>query len=138
MAAKAVKLASLRADTKKETEGDLIMLSGFDDLYAGILVRVRSSNYAPFRVARDAEQRRLVKRYGSGAVPDSEIAEINGRLAVTHLLLDWEGLDVPFDRQTALSTLTDDGYRDLRNAIFWAASQVGKATAEYVEEAAGN
>lgn len=129
-----VKLASLKADRDKEREGDWIV----SDIDPGIRFFVRSTNFAPFKIERDHRQMKLARKYGDDPIPDEVIAELTGSLAVKHLLLDWEGFDEPFSSALALEVLTDEAYRRVRTSVFIAATRVGQAEVQYVEETAKN
>src|SRR5690242_11845619 len=87
-----VKLASLKADRQKEREGDWMPAVDIDP---SVKWFVRSTNYAPFKIARAAQFAKLDRKYGD-KIPDEVMAEISGTLAVEHLLLGWEGLDVEY------------------------------------------
>lgn len=130
-----VKLSSLKADLKKEQEGDWIPAV---DLDPAIRWHVRSTNYPPFKIARDAAIEKMVRKYPDERVPDEVNAEINGTLAVEHLLLGWDGLDEEYTPEFADQVLTDEAYRAVRNSVFLAASKVGKFEVKFVEEAAKN
>lgn len=130
----ALKLKSLRADTSKELDGDWIDVPDLP----GVALKVRSIYYEPYTIARDAATRRLAKKYGDKPIPETERTEINARLYVDHLLLDWKGFDVDFSTDVALEALSDIGHRDLRSHVVWACVQVGKSDVEFVELGAKN
>lgn len=129
-----IKLGSLKADLKRESDGDWVKVPDLP----GVELKVRSTNYAPYQVALQAMIRRFRKRYGTDPVPPEEDGAETGKLYATHLLVDWRGFDVPYDAGTAMSALSDPAYRELRSHVGWAASQVGRIEAEFVEEAVGN
>ncbi|PDT77180.1 hypothetical protein [Bradyrhizobium sp. C9] len=131
-----LKLSSMRADSQKEREGDWIPAIDIDPSGA-IRWFVRSTNYAPFKIARDAISAKLARKHGDN-VPDDVLAEAHGSLAVEHLLLGWEGLvdddeqDIPFSPAKATEILTDPEYRYVRGSIYGAAMRVGREEAEFV------
>lgn len=137
-----LKLSSMKVDSQKEREGDWVPAFDIDDS-GSIKWFVRSTNYAPFKTARDAVQIRLAKKYGRN-VPDEVLAEEYGKLAVVHLLLGWEGLvddddvDLPFTPEKARDVLTDPEYRNVRGSIYVAAMGVGVSEAEFIEAGAKN
>lgn len=130
---KLVKLSSLKADREKEREGDWQA----SDI-PGVSFFVRSTNYAPYRIERDARFAKLARKFGADAIPDDDRATVLGELAVKHLLLDWKGLDEPFSTQLATEVLTDEAYRDFRGSVYLAAVKVGQAEVEFVEAGAKN
>ena len=129
---KLVRLSSLKADLEKERNGDW-QPSDID----GVSFLVRSTNYAPYRIARDAAFQKLTRKHGNN-IPDEPKTRTLGELAVKHLLLDWSGLDEPFSPELAETILTDEGFRGLRDSIYFAAMKVGQAEVEFVEDGAKN
>lgn len=138
---KKLKLSSMRVDLEKEREGNW---EPAFDIDPDIRWFVRSTNYGPFKTARDAVQIRLTRKHGS-SVPDDVLAEEYGKLAVQYLLLDWEGLveddettEIEFSPEKAREILTDPAYRIVRGSIYMAASRVGVGEAEFVGAGAKN
>ncbi|MGY3482222.1 hypothetical protein ACVW1C_000105 [Bradyrhizobium sp. USDA 4011] len=132
---KVVVLESLAADRQKEHEGDWIKAK---DLDPNIRWFVRSTNFPEFKTARDAEVRELSAKYDGDPIPEDVNAEVMGRLAVEHLLMGWDGLDVPFSQETAQKILTDEDFRKVRWSVYLAASQVGVREVRYTTVAAKN
>lgn len=132
---KVVRLESLKADLQKEREGDWIKAV---DINPGLRWFVRSTNYPAFRIARDAEMKKLGEKYGGDQIPDDVNAEVMGKLAVEHLLLGWDGMDVEYTPETAAEILTDESYRKVRYSIYLAASRVGTSEVQFVEDTAKN
>lgn len=130
-----VKLESLKANLQKERDGDWVpdKLIGPD-----VAFLVRSTNYAPFRIARDAVNAKLQRKYKDEPVPDEVSAKAYGELAVEHLLLDWRGIDVEFTPEVASEVLTDEAYRSFRSAVYFAATKSGQGEIEFVEETIKN
>ncbi|SEB99301.1 hypothetical protein [Bradyrhizobium erythrophlei] len=138
---KKLKLSSMKVDLDKEREGSWEPALDIDP---DISWFVRSTNYGPFKTARDAVQIRLSRKHGNN-VPDDVLAEEYGKLAVQHLLLGWEGLaeddeitDIPYSPEKARDILTDPAYRLIRGSIYMAASRVGIGEAEFVGAGAKN
>lgn len=137
---KAVRLSSLKADIQKEREGDWIAAIDIDPSIEWL---VRSTNYPPFRIARDARVAKLVRTHGD-KIPDEVSAEVFGKLAVEHLLLGWKGLvdddekEILFTAEMAADVLTDDAYRRVRGSVYAAASRVGTTEVDVVEQTAKN
>ncbi len=130
---KLVKLSSLKADREKEREGDWQP----SDI-PNVSFFVRSTNYAPYKIERDAKFAKLARKHGADSIPDEARATVLGELAVKHLLLDWKGLDEPFSKEIATEVLTDESYRDFRGSVYLSAMQVGRSEIEFVEGAAKN
>lgn len=130
----AVKLGSIKADLKRETEGEWVDIPDLP----GVRLRVRSFNYGPFRAARNAVLQRLAKRYAKSPVPDDVMARELGALYADQLLLGWDGFDVPYTPEAARETLTDPAFRSLLNHIDYASERVGQTEIEFVEQATGN
>lgn len=112
----------------------------------GLRLRVRSSNYKPFRVATAGLARRSGKTLNTdeGLVGFSVSA---GKPLAEHLLLDWDGVTsngkaVKYDPDTAMAILTaDDDFgigAEYRRAVEWAGNKVAENLSKRTEEAAGN
>jgi hypothetical protein len=138
---KKVKLSSLKADRQKEHDGDWIPAVDIDP---AIKWHVRSTNYAPFKTARDAKIEKLTRQADGEPLSDDAMAKMNGELAVEHLLLDWEGLvddddkDIPYSADMATEVLTDEAYRAVRNSVYFAATKVGRSEIKFVGDAVKN
>lgn len=138
-----IKLNSLKADTKRESEGEWIkarpmIVKGEMTDFPDVEFRVRSTDYPPFVSARNAAMIQLQKKYGVEDVPQDEAAKVDGKLAVKHLLLEWKGFDVPYSEEVAIEALTDEEHRTLRDLVYRAAARVGASQIEFVEAAAKN
>lgn len=116
----------------------------------GLRLKVRSSQYRPWKLARDAFNRQNGKRDDEGAV-FRELCVI----AATHLLIDWDvskasgvgaltdkGEPVPYSAELAETVmgLDDDyGVGDVfRGALFIAAGKVAEKIAANTKAASGN
>lgn len=136
----AVKLGSLRADLKRETDGDWVDIPDLP----GLRLKVRGFNYGPYLAAKSIVDQRNQRRYFSKnlTLPTQEFFAGNAKLYLDHILLDWGGLadddgnPVPFAE--AEEILTDPAYRVLHEHIRYAAALIGEIDAEFVETAAKN
>lgn len=109
-------------------------------------LRVRSTNYKPFRVATAGMARRSGKRLNTDdGLVDFSVA--SGKPMAEHILTDWDGMTtggkpVKFDPKLALSILTaDDDHgigADFRRAVEWAGDKVAENLASATKEAEGN
>ncbi|WPZ05666.1 hypothetical protein [Pelagerythrobacter marinus] len=112
----------------------------------GIRLKVRSTNYKPFRTATAGLARRSGKKLNTDeGVADFTVA--TGKPLAEHILTDWDGVTengkpLKFDRKKALAILTaDDDYgigNKFRRGVEWAGDQVADRIAERAKEAAGN
>jgi hypothetical protein len=131
-----LKLSSMRADSQKERDGDWVPALDLDQS-GNVKWFVRSTNYAPFKIARDAIGAKLARKHGDN-VPEDVLAEAYGKLAVEHLLLGWDGFvdddeqDIPFSPERALEILTDPEYRHVRGSLYIAAQRVGREEVEFI------
>jgi hypothetical protein len=142
---KLVKLNSLKTNLTAEREGDWIKAP---ELGEGVRFRVRSTNYPAYTVARDQASQRLAMKFPNSQldvlhddyapVPASVIAEANGEIVAEHLLLGWEGFDIPYTPGDALEVLCDEAHRAVRMSVTLAATKVGRQEVEFVEGAAKN
>jgi hypothetical protein len=71
---KLVKLSSLQADVALERDGDWIPAN---DLGPGVALNVRSTEYPPFKTARDLASTKLFKKYNGE--PAATAAESESR-----------------------------------------------------------
>lgn len=137
-----VKLSSLKRDVAKEREGDLIEAEDLNKPGTKpedkIFWNVRSINYPPFVIARDAANAKLRRKYKGDPVPEEIEAKIFGELQVEHLLLGWKGLDEEFSRDVAHELLTSVEGGIVRQSIFFAATKVGQSDVEFVEDTGKN
>jgi hypothetical protein len=112
----------------------------------GLRLRVRSTNYKPYRVAVAG----LSRRFGKRLKTDGGLVEFQAALGqplAEHILLDWQGVksggnEVPFSREIAAKVLTSDDSHGIgaeyRKAVEWAGDHVAEKLAEATEELAGN
>ncbi|TIU02336.1 MAG: hypothetical protein E5W43_00910 [Mesorhizobium sp.] len=143
-----VKLGSLAADLKKEREGDWIEVKDWPGLnpekplesvpLPGLAFNVRSLNYPPYVVARQAALEKLKQDYPDGNVPPDVTAKIEGELSVEHLLLGWRGLDTEYSPDLVQVIMIAEEHRTMRSMVAWCAGRVGKKQVEFVENAVKN
>ncbi len=112
----------------------------------GVRLKVRSTNYKPFRVATAG----LARRSGKKLRTDEGIVNYGvkaGQALAEHILLDWDGMKeggkpLKYDAKKALAILTADddfGIGDtFRRGVEWAGDQIADRIAETAAEAAGN
>ena len=136
----AIKLTSLRADTRRENDGDWIEIPDLP----GVSLKVRGTAYGPFQTARSLLLAKWARKYPRDVPPANVEYEGNGRLYADHILLGWrgfasdDGADLPYDAHTAEQILLDPAYRELHEHIRYAMTRVSQVETEYVEAAAGN
>lgn len=123
-----IKLASLRADLKREEKGDWV---AFPD-WPGAEFNVSSSNKADFMAARSSEIQRLSMIHKNQIPPNVMTATI-GRLLNEHLLHGWRGLDEKYTPAKASEIMSDPSYRPVINAVLWCANEVGSINVQFVE-----
>jgi hypothetical protein len=132
----AIKISSLKADLKRETEGDWVPYPELGD--PDVKFKVRAVSYAEFQAKRDRESKRLQQRYGSEPIPQEEFDRAQGRLLAEEILLDWQGLDAPYSSDLAMDILTDPAHRLIRDAVVECAIRITRVKAEFVETAVKN
>lgn len=133
----AIKLTSLRADLKRENEGDWVDIPELP----GLRLKVRGGAYGPYQAAKSIVEGKWARRYGRNPVPVEELLRENGRLYAEFILVDWQGLDdggEPVSVEQARDILTDPAFRDLHEHIRYAMLMVSQTEAEFVEDAAKN
>lgn len=131
-----------------DRKADLSPGEWIDDIpdHPDLRLKVRSTNYKPFRVATAALGRRSRKQLKTdeGFV---DYAVRLGKPLAEHILLDWDGVKsgdkpVKYSPEIALKLLTaDDDFgigSNFRAAVEWAGDQVAEQLAAATEEAAGN
>lgn len=122
-----VKLESLRADLAAQTEGQWQPTP-----WPGVRFRVRSIEYEPYKQARDRERERLAVQYVNVPIPDSVWHPILGRLLAEFILLEWDGLDQPYDPDQACEELRRMDAKALRDIVITCAARVGIRELEFV------
>lgn len=113
----------------------------------GVRLKVRSTNFKPFRVATAGLARRSGKKLRTDEGVVNYAVKLGQPLA-EHILLDWDGdvkengKTLKYDAKKALAILTADddfGIGDIwRRGVEWAGDQVAERIAETAKEAAGN
>lgn len=131
-----LKLSSVRADISAEEAGQWIDYAP----WPGVSFHVRSTNSQSFVTARLVALRKLAEKHNGAdeTIPPEEMAAAVGALLAEHLLIGWQGVDVPYTPEAALEHLTDVGHRDLRNAVEWCGAQVAKIVPAFEENQAKN
>lgn len=129
-----VKFASLKVDLKREADGDWVDIPELP----GVRLRVRSLQTPAYQVAADLLRQKHQRKYASQRVPPEVWSRDFGGLLAEHILLDWQGFDVPYADELARETLCNPEYRELAGHVLWAGSTLGAAEIEFVEQAAKN
>ena len=111
----ALKLSSIKIDTKREQEGAWIEILE----WPGVALQTRGFQYGPFKTARDAAYKDLAKRYGKNSIPDDDVFDINGKLMADHLLLgsDWPHTEGLVDPLSFTVDLTEAGFTDAEQQL---------------------
>lgn len=131
----AIKLNSLRADLRRENDGDWVEIPDLP----GVRLKVRGAAYGPYQAAKSVVEGRWARQYGTRKpVPIDISLRENGRLYADYILLGWDGFDIEYSEDTARDVLTDPAYRDLHDHIRYAMQTVAATEAEFVEDAAKN
>lgn len=113
----------------------------------GVRLKVRSTNFKPFRVATAGLARRSGKKLRTDEGVVSYAVKLGQPLA-EHILLDWDGdvkengKTLKYEPKKALAILTaDDDFgigETWRRGVEWAGDRVAERIADTAKEAAGN
>lgn len=138
-------IKSVKVDSKRGERGDWVdNIPGMGDLR----LRVRSyanSDYQAFlskEIAAVPREKRVEGRVGGALLPQVRDDMIT-RGIVEHILLGWENLSeggepIPYSKEKATEFMVDPDYRDLRDAVNWAATDVERIREDEVNNATGN
>lgn len=129
-----VKLSSLRADLRRENDGDWVDIPDLP----GVRLKVRGAVYGPYQRAKSMVEGKWVRRYGREPVPVEVMHRENGRLYAEHIVLGWEGFDETYSEEAALEALTDPAFRVLHDHVRYAMTRVAETETEFIEDAAKN
>lgn len=136
-----VKLASLKADLKREAEGDWV---AFPD-WPGVEFNVSSLHLPAYQAARDDLLMRVARQASQAKPKPGEAASAKldmkvelGKLYAEHLLHGWRGLDVDYSPERARDVLGDPEYRNVVAAVEWCAGKISEVNVEFVEAEAKN
>jgi hypothetical protein len=129
-----VKLSSLRADLKREEDGDWVE---YPD-WTGVRFKVSSLNKPAYTIARDLLLQKVARKSKGKPQDRNKLTPEFGRLYADHILHDWEGFDEPYSPDLARQYLTNPEFRDLVAAVEWCASKVGETDVEFLEDAGKN
>lgn len=134
----AVKLGSLRADLKRETDGDWVDIPDLP----GLRLKVRGAGYGPYQMAKSIVEGRWTRRYGRDPVPVDTMLRENGKLYAEHILLDWDGIvddsGAPVPIAQAPEILPDPAFRQLHEHVRYAMQRVADTEAQFIDDVAGN
>jgi hypothetical protein len=133
-----IKLSSLKADLKREAEGDWIE---YPD-WKGVAFNVTSPLAPAFSTARDLKLQDIVKSVKAMKLPDSQAdtetakrsEQALGELFGEHILKDWRGLDEPYSYEKGVEICTKPEYRNVFNAVVWCSGVLSKIEIEFVED----
>lgn len=120
------------------------LLSGEDaewveiDEVPGAKLHVRPIDYPPYTKARQVLIQRWVRAYKKEPIPEKVQVPALGALYAEHLLLGWEGFDVPYSPEAAESRLSDWAWRKFVRIVEAAAASLTVVNAETVEDAGKN
>lgn len=128
-----IKLASLKADLKREFEGDWVEFPTWD----GVAFKVSSFNKPEYQTARDLAVRKMAQSLGGKQPTEAERRAVIGAVVAEHVLHDWRGFDIPFSKEAAKELLSQpEGYH-LFSAIEWCANQLTAVKIEFQDASAG-
>jgi hypothetical protein len=130
----AVKLASLKADLKREEKGDWVEYVD----WPGVEFKVSSLHLPAYTVARDLLMQKMARVHKGKPIPREALTVEIGKLYAKHILHDWRGLDVEYSPETAAEILADPEYRNVVAAVEWCAAKVSDLDIEFVEDAGKN
>jgi hypothetical protein len=130
----AVKLASLKADLKREEKGDWVEYID----WPGVEFKVSSLHLPAYTVARDLLMQKMARIYKGKPIPREALTVEIGKLYAKHILHDWRGLDVEYSPEKAAEILADPEYRNVVAAIEWCAAKVSEVEVEFVADAEKN
>jgi hypothetical protein len=136
----AVKLNSLRADMRRQNDGDWVEIPELP----GVAFKVRGINYGPYQAENSTLLMAYRRRYEARGLPvPNEISNRDiARIYAKHLLLDWRGFlddneaELPYSREVAEEMLGAPG--DFFRHVLFAVTQVSNTEAEIVEDTAKN
>jgi hypothetical protein len=129
-----IKLSSLKADLKREAEGDWIE---YPD-WKGVAFNVTSPLAPVFATARDLKLQELTKKFKGEEIPAKESEAVMAELYAEHILKDWRGLDESYTYEKGREICTAPEYRNVFNAIVWCSGRLSRIEAEFVETEAKN
>ncbi|MBZ9659773.1 hypothetical protein LB523_12025 [Mesorhizobium sp. ESP-6-4] len=128
-----VKLSSVKADLKREADGDWIEALDLP----GVEFNVSSILLPAYTVDRDFMLQRLSKQY-KGKAPRDVITTELGKLYAKHILHGWRGFDVEYSPEKALEILSDPAYRVVVAAVEYCAAKIADVDVQYIEDAGKN
>lgn len=129
-----IKLSSIKNNIDREREGDFVDIPE----WTGVSLKVRSTEYPPYKIALDQLVQRFVRKYKNKPVPPEERDGEVGKLVADHILLDWAGFDEPYSADFARDLLASPQGRELGKHALWASGVVGQVQIEFVEDAVKN
>lgn len=129
-----LKLASIKADLKRQREGDWVDYPA----WPGVRFNVSAFSSPAYQIAARKLAEKLAKLHGTEAIPPDELHAENGALLAEHILHGWEGIDVDYSADVAMTMLTDPAYEALNNAVRVCAVKLEEIKAEFIKDAVKN
>jgi hypothetical protein len=129
-----LKLSSLRADLKRQHDGDWVSYPE----WPGVRFNVSAFSSPGYRKASEELAKKLAKKYEDERPSDAEMHKLNGALIAEHILHDWEGIDEEYSEELAYDRLTNQEFEVLNNAVVWCARKLAQVNAEFVGQAEKN
>ncbi|AEI71104.1 hypothetical protein [EBPR siphovirus 3] len=132
-----LKLSSIRADLERERAGDWVDSRWQGDDGKKTRFRVSAKTKPSFKIKSDQLFKKLARTYKDGVIPDDVLTPAIGKLLAEELLHDWEGIDVPYSRETALEYMTDPAYRELVSEVEYCCNKLAQVDIAFVEDEVG-
>lgn len=129
-----IKISSIKNNVVAEREGAYIEIPE----WPGVSLGVRSTEYAPYKIALDQLVQRLARKYRSKPVDPTERDNEIGGLVAKHILFGWKGFDQEYSEDYASELLRSPEGRDLAKQVLWASGRVAETEIEFVVEAVKN
>ena len=144
MAERLVSFDSLKVDLKARRDGEWKDSPNF----IGVSYLVRSANYKPFVVAKNAAERRLraaiPKAQRNVGLDHEDVVRVLGPLVAEHLLLDWKGFadtsgkPLPYTVELGQEKLGNPEFQNLYWDVIAQCGDVGEGELKYVEDEGKN
>lgn len=128
-----LKLSSIRADLDRERQGDWVD----SRQWPGVRFCVRALTTPAYQIRRDALVQKLTRKNKGKPIASDDLAQHLGKLYAEEILLNWDGIDVPYSPEKAMELLTDPAWRELVNEIEYCAGTLASVDAEFVEDQLG-
>lgn len=130
-AAKVVRMSSIMTDVEAQDGGGWVAIPNMEPAR----LRVRSLDFPRYKAAL-ARHQTVHQRKHKGVPSEKALREdyeARGLLLAEHILLGWEGFDEAYTPELAAERLPDRAWRQLRDFVLYAASEVGEQAAEFIK-----